>query len=352
MSLKNHNTEILSPSPAHIKRAAELIKQGELIGMPTETVYGLAGHGLKPESLALIFETKERPTFDPLILHISPSMLPRLGEWGELESKKIPASLWPGPLTILFKKKSIIPDLATSGLIEVAIRMPNHPVAIALIDAVGAPLAAPSANLFGSISPTTAEHVMKELGGRIPLILDGGATTVGVESTVIRMHADKIEILRPGGITSENLSKVTGLKVELANNPHASLSASPGTLENHYAPSTRMLMIPKSMISGPIAEIRNWVWEQKKKFKAKSTACILMSERHKHKYDMGGAPLFDQWFSLSKKGADHEVALSLFATLRQADESRSDLLFVEPVTVTGGLWTAIEDRIKKASTKQ
>lgn len=347
----------MKPSP-EIQSAAEAIKRGECVGMPTETVYGLAADGLNPTALARVFEIKERPTFDPLILHISPTLLPRLGEWVQFKTpeqesifKTLSEKFWPGALTILFQKKPIIPDLATSGLPEVAIRMPLHPVAQALIDAVGRPLAAPSANRFGSMSPTQASHVVKELGDRITFILDGGPSAIGVESTVVRILPGALEILRPGGVSREQLEAATGLKVTLSPTPHATLSASPGTLENHYAPKAKLFIIPASLLGAPIQDLKNWVWELKKKYSAKRIAGILISKSHQSRYETGTQPLCDQWFSLSDSGKPVDVAHSLFAVMRAADETKPDLILVEPITEKTGLWIAIQDRLKKASYK-
>ncbi|MCM0605536.1 MAG: threonylcarbamoyl-AMP synthase [Xanthomonadaceae bacterium] len=343
----------------NLKQAAELIRQGQCVGMPTETVYGLAGDALNPKALARIFEIKERPTFDPLILHISPKILSRLNEWvtfknpkQEVTFKKLSGKFWPGALTILFQKKPIVPDLATSGLPEVAIRMPNHPVAQALIDEVDRPLAAPSANKFGSISPTTSSHVLKELGSRVTLVLNGGSSLIGVESTVIRIHDDSIEILRPGGVSQEELTACTGLRVNQSTSSHGTLSASPGTLDNHYAPKTKLFLIPTSLLGAPIQDLKNWVWDLKKKHGAKKIAGIMLSASHRSKFETGSQLLADKWFSLSEKNQPTEIAHSLFAILREVDESGVDLIIAEPVTEKSGLWPAIEDRLKKASTKR
>lgn len=349
---------ILKANPESLSQAVHALKKNECVGMPTETVYGLAGNGLEPVAIARIFETKERPTFDPLILHISPSMLPRIETWVTFPSPELKKTFeicaqafWPGPLTMLFQKKPIVPDLATSGLPEVAIRMPSHPVAISLIDAFGGPLAAPSANKFGSMSPTRAAHVEKELGDRISIILDGDASAVGVESTVIRILPNKIEILRPGGVSAESLTQATTLRTEFSMNPHSTLSASPGTLENHYAPQTPLLILPRKLVGGPVQELKNWVHDQKKKFGAKNSTLILFSESHADKYESGGVDLFEQSICLSEKGKPSEIASNLFSILRQTDESGTHIIFVEPVTEATGLWPAIHDRFSKAARK-
>lgn len=355
-------TRVLEPTTAHIRSAAELLQAGDVVGMPTETVYGLAGHGLRTDSLSKIFSVKERPTFDPLILHISPSLLPRLTEWVVFPTGKSRGCLdrliqryWPGPLTILFKKKAIIPDLATSGSPEVAIRMPSHPVAMHLIEIVGVPLAAPSANRFGRISPTTALDVVKELNGKITVVLDGGPSLVGVESTVIRVTDTGIEILRPGGVSLEELSQTTGVPVKQISIPSAALSevksASPGLLENHYAPRTPMILVSDTFSEKPFDDIRNHIWEKKKKHSAKSIALIAVSKSNMEKYSFSSSPLFQKNFYFSDKGSRIEIAQSLFQTLRAADESGVDLIFCENVSDISGLGAAISDRLYKASFK-
>jgi L-threonylcarbamoyladenylate synthase len=233
------------PSPETISRAVELLRGGEVIGLPTETVYGLAGDGLNPKSLARIFEVKQRPLFDPLILHFADAAA------AFDAAKQIPTSarelaqhFWPGPLTIVVLKRDIVPDLATSGLPNVALRVPAHPVAQTLLRAFGGPLAAPSANRFGRISPTDAEAVRLELGAAVPLILDGGPCAVGLESTVVFLSEKKPVLLRAGGIALEEIEAVIG-PVEMAapveNRPQA-----PGQLKHHYAPRKPLQLVQEN----------------------------------------------------------------------------------------------------------
>jgi len=231
-----------------IETAAQIIKDGGLVGMPTETVYGLAANALNGKAVAKIFAAKGRPMDNPLIVHISEfdQLYPLVKDVPDA-AKKLAERFWPGPMTIILPKSDIIPDEVSAGLETVAVRFPSHPVARALIDAAGLPLAAPSANLSGHPSPTTAEHVMNDLNGKIEAVLDGGACGVGVESTVITLATNPPRLLRPGGITLEQLRSVLG-EVELDEavlNPLAKgvRAASPGMKYKHYSPKANVIII-------------------------------------------------------------------------------------------------------------
>jgi len=192
---------IIDSSKENIQKAADEIISGGIVAFPTETVYGLGADGLNPTAVAKIFEAKQRPSFNPLILHISSS--DQLNDLVTIENDivyKLINKFWPGPLTLVLTKKDIVPDIVTAGNPTVAVRMPNHPIAKALIDACGRPIAAPSANQFGFLSPTTAEHVEKQLGDKVKIILDGGKSNVGVESTIVEITKTEVFLLRHGGI--------------------------------------------------------------------------------------------------------------------------------------------------------
>jgi L-threonylcarbamoyladenylate synthase len=226
---------IVSPSPEAILRAADLLRDGQLVGMPTETVYGLAGDGMNPNALALIFETKQRPLFDPLILHFADAADAfDLAEEVPSSARELAQRFWPGPLTLVLRKKESVPDLATSGLPNVALRVPAHPVAQALLREFKGPLAAPSANRFGRISPTDAQAVRTELGDAVPLILDGGPCSVGLESTVLMCSESQPILLRAGGIPLEEIEAIAG-PVQHAT-PVDDRPQAPGQLKHHYAP--------------------------------------------------------------------------------------------------------------------
>lgn len=221
-----------------IARAADWIRRGGLVAFPTETVYGLGANALDVQAVGRIYEAKGRPWASPLIVHVADEAMARsvTAEWPDA-AHRLAERFWPGPLTIVVKKAAIVPDLVTAGLDSVGVRVPSHPVALALIRRVGVPIAAPSANRFGQISPTMAEHVRASLGARVDMILNGGPTQVGIESTVVSLRRDPPAILRPGMITQEELEQVTGVRWERELDlPH--VSESPGLHARHYAPQT------------------------------------------------------------------------------------------------------------------
>lgn len=221
-----------------IRRAADLVRHGGLVAFPTETVYGLGANALDVKAVERIYEAKGRPWASPLIVHVADEMMARsiTAEWPDA-AHRLAERFWPGPLTIIVKKAEIVPDLVTAGLDAVGVRLPAHPIALELIRQAGVPIAAPSANRFGEISPTTAEHVRASLGERVDMILDGGPTQVGIESTVVSLRRDPPAVLRPGMITQDQLEAVTGVRWERELDlPH--VSESPGLHARHYAPRT------------------------------------------------------------------------------------------------------------------
>lgn len=246
-------TEIVRPDAAQLERAAALLKGGDVVGIPTETVYGLAANAFDRAAIRKIFLAKGRPQDNPLIVHIE--VFERLRELvSELPDTavRLAERFWPGPLTMILPKSDRVPPETTGGLDTVAVRMPSHPTAQKLIAACGFPLAAPSANLSGSPSPTTAAHVYQDMNGRIPLILDGGACEVGLESTVIAVYPDKVRLLRPGGITVEMLRTAVptveiddGVLHRIANDVRV---ASPGMKYKHYAPKARVVILEGTLL--------------------------------------------------------------------------------------------------------
>lgn len=232
---------------AQITQAAEIIRQGGLVAFPTETVYGLGANALNPEAIARIYAAKNRPFASPLIVHVAGRTMARaLTEtWPDL-AETLATRFWPGPLTLVMKKAAIVPDIVTANLDSVGIRVPNHPIALALIQQAGVPIAAPSANRFSEISPTTAEHVKSSLGDAVDLILDGGPTNVGIESTVVSLRRDPPMILRPGIITRHDLEHATGLHWETEKDkPH--IMESPGQHPRHYAPRTKLYLLDEGI---------------------------------------------------------------------------------------------------------
>jgi L-threonylcarbamoyladenylate synthase len=233
----------LNVNEIELMRAAELIRSGRLVAFPTETVYGLGANALDPEAVRRIFEVKERPWASPLIVHVADEKMARTvsAEW-PTTAQRLAKQFWPGPLTLVLKKAAIVPDLVTAGLDSVGVRTPSHPMALELIRRAGVPIAAPSANRFTEISPTTADHVRKGLGDRVDMILDGGPTTVGIESTVIALHRAPPAILRPGIIMEEELARVAGVRFETeVDLPH--IVESPGQHPRHYAPRTPFILL-------------------------------------------------------------------------------------------------------------
>ncbi|MDQ3116727.1 MAG: L-threonylcarbamoyladenylate synthase [Verrucomicrobiota bacterium] len=309
-----------------VSRAVDLLRAGEVVALPTETVYGLAADALSAEAVVKIFETKKRPRFDPLIVH-----LPELA-WIErlavIEEKARPlverlmARFWPGPLTIVLPRRELVPSIVTAGLETVALRMSAHPLFSEVVRAFGRPLAAPSANRFGRISPTAAAHVMEELSGRIPLIVDGGATEHGIESTVIAIRLGGIEVLRAGPITREEVAKFAEIRVR-----DAVRTESPGQLPSHYRPQTPLLIAEDiSQVAAP---------------KGKRYGALLWS-----------ATPFSETFvesrRLSTTGNLREAAANLFRQLRELDRARLDCIVAEALPEEG-LGVAIMDRLRRAA---
>jgi L-threonylcarbamoyladenylate synthase len=338
-----------------IARAVTALRRGQLVAIPTETVYGLAGLAHDPDALLRIFAAKERPTFDPLIVHVPPSPagtrlqaladmrivdVGRMAESNRAVAAKLLDAFWPGPLTLVLPKSSAIPDLCTAGLDRVAVRMPAHPLAQQILLGVGQPLAAPSANRFGRISPTTAQHVFDELGERIDWIVDGGPCEVGVESTVVRVEdSGACVLLRRGGVTREALETALGQPVTEVQESPGTLSA-PGQLASHYAPGKPLRMLPK-----PLQELS--LMERQRLFQSGAVVLVTRGDGALELSQMGTLhPI--RVVLLSPDGSDVTAARRLFACLRKMDESPGDLYF-EPIAEAGGLWPAIADRLARAS---
>ncbi|MEO0149595.1 MAG: L-threonylcarbamoyladenylate synthase, partial [candidate division WOR-3 bacterium] len=221
----------------NIKKAAEIIKMGGVVAFPTETVYGLGANALNPHAVARIYEIKNRPSFDPLIVHVcSIEMVDRVAERVDEISKRLMGRFWPGPLTIVLPKRETVPSITTAGLETVALRMPANETALKLIEYSSTPIAAPSANPFGYVSPTNALQVAEMLGDRVDLILDGGKTTFGVESTIIMVRDERVFLLRPGALPVEEIEEFLKVRVEVLEGERV---LSPGMLPKHYAPKAK-----------------------------------------------------------------------------------------------------------------
>jgi L-threonylcarbamoyladenylate synthase len=309
-----------------IHRAAEIIKKGGIVAFPTETVYGLGADAFNPLAVARIFEVKRRPYFDPLIVHVAhPADVKKLVKEIPSNAKKLTESFWPGPLTVVLLKDENIPDIVTAGLPTVAIRMPNHPMALSLIKESKCPIAAPSANPFGYLSPTTAEHVQEQLGDQVDLILDGGPCPVGVESTIVSFLEERPRLLRPGGVSLEEIESVIG-KVEINPNEQEKPSA-PGMLPRHYAPRTPIVL--------------DWDEKNLDIYKNKKIGLLAFQEPRNHLK-------FKSVEVLSKKGDLREAAANLFAAIRRLDALNLDLILAESIPEIG-LGRAIMDRLRRAS---
>ncbi len=316
---------IAPASEASISRAAALLREGQVIGLPTETVYGLAGDGLNPSALARIFEVKQRPLFDPLILHLAEAEAAfALAEEVPAAARELAARFWPGPLTLVLRKKEIVPDLATSGLPNVALRVPAHPVAQALLRAFAGPLAAPSANRFGRISPTDASAVRAELGEAVPLILDGGPCAVGVESTVLDLSGEHPVLLRAGGVSVEELEAIVGLVSRAT--PVDERPQSPGQLKHHYAPRK-----PLQLVGNP-AEIPSH-----------SDVGLLVFGRPSWAESYPGITV-----QLSATGDLREAAANFFRALRALDDDPRVTHLIALPLPRHGLGLAINERLERA----
>ena len=338
------------PIGTNIQTAADLLRKGETVAIPTETVYGLAANAYDEAAVLKIFQAKQRPAFDPLIVHVHSleqvkEVVSFLGfarndnqgstpEDTRKEAEALMDKFWPGPLTLVLPKSDRVPDLVTSGLDTVAVRMPAHPMALELLRSLEFPLAAPSANPFGYVSPTTAQHVADQLGEKIPYILDGGPCTVGVESTIIGWEPElsgraqsrpgEWVLYRPGGTPVAEIEAVIGT---IGQAKKSVLPAAPGTLESHYAPSKPVF----------IGNIRSLL----KEHAGKRIGVIAFTKDQ------------DAWRTevLSPTGSIAEAARHLFAALRTLDASDADVILAE-IFPQEGLGAAINDRLRRASAKR
>jgi len=307
-----------------IEEAAFLIKNGELVAFPTETVYGLGANALDARAVDKIYEAKGRPGDNPLIVHIADfDGIRPLVEEVSMEAEKLMEAFWPGPLTLILKKSSIVPDRTTGGLQTVAVRMPNNPIALALIRESKVPIAAPSANRSGRPSPTEANHVAEDLMGRIPMILDGGPCSVGVESTVLDITGEIPNILRPGGITPKMLEQVVGqVNIDagvLKPVEKGVRIKSPGMKYTHYAPEASVVIVKGNLdkITEKIRELTN---EELRKC---NKVGILATEETIHCYTEG------QVICLGSRKKPETLAANLFSALRKFDEMGVDIVFAE-----------------------
>jgi L-threonylcarbamoyladenylate synthase len=316
------------PSSRDFKHATELLTQGKLVVIPTETVYGLAADAFNPQALKKIFALKKRPSFDPLIIHISnESQLQLLVSKTPSAAKKLMNAFWPGPLTLVLPAKQNVPAIARANLPTVAIRMPRHPVAKRLLKQFGKPLAAPSANRFGRISPTSSQAVRKEFGLKTPLILEGGHCQLGLESTVIHFPKNKPEILRLGSITPEQIENVLKQKIALRKKTVLKHPLAPGQLSQHYAPRKPLTILPENWRDNP------------PQFK-KTDALLLFRQRF--------TAFQGQQIILTPRGSLKAAAKNLYSYLRKLDEGKTKHLYAEQAPKKN-LGITINDRLQKAA---
>ncbi len=340
---------IVSPTPEAIARAVELLRAGELVGLPTETVYGLGADAMDPVAVGRIFTAKGRPADHPLIVHLPDAEhLPRWASRIPKEAIALANAFWPGPLTLILPREDEVPDVVTGGQATVGLRVPDHPVALALLKAFDSGIAAPSANRFGRISPTTADHVAQELGDRIAMILDGGPCTVGIESTILDLSRDEPEILRPGAIGVDDIAAVIGRRPRLrggqvpdtGNNAAPSPDVAPagdsaaprvsGSLAAHYAPTTPLLLIAVEHLFDEAVTLAG----------EGSRVAVLARTAS----DPGDPRL--TWLCAGPQPTAY--AHDLYANLRALDAIAADFILVESLPTTPD-WSAITDRLGRAA---
>ena len=337
----------IHPEMAIIEYAAELIQKGQLVVFPTETVYGLGADALQPQAIEGIFAAKGRPFSDPLIVHIADrSILQTLVVDVPLAAHKLVEAFWPGPLTLILPVGPRVPRLITAGLPTVAIRMPRHPIALALIRAAGSPIAAPSANRFMHISPTTAQHVLADLNGQVPLILDSGPCEVGVESTVLDLCSTRATILRPGGVSLEALRTVLPEiqspqprpTTDYTNHQQESPQSSPGQMLTHYSP-----IVPTFLFEGKAERMREaMLAEVQHRLAQGEQVGVLIADEDVAAFQESGAQIYTLGNTVE------QVAMHLFTGLRELEEAGVHVILCRNFEAQG-LGLAIRDRLHKAA---
>ncbi len=340
----SYRTELLTAdTPARrraaVERAAALLRQGQLVALPTETVYGLAANALDPDAVARIYQAKGRPSDNPIIVHVADAGMARrcVRSW-PARAARLAAAFWPGPLTLVLRRAARIPEVVTAGGATVGIRWPAHPLMQAVIRACGFPLAAPSANLSNRISPTRAEHVLKSLGGRIPLVVDGGPCEVGIESTVLDLTCRAPRVLRPGMVHEESILAALGLAGAKPFAPPGGSDGvlrSPGLLPKHYAPRGRLCVRAWSNAD-------NWA-QLLRELKAVPGRCHVLA----HTHPPPAAGLAGLSILPREPGA---FARALYAEMHRADEAGASLIVVE-APPAGPAWRGIADRLSRAQSR-
>jgi len=328
--------------PTDLTQAALLLRDGGLVAFATETVYGLGANALSAEAVASIFVAKHRPSWDPLIVHLA--SVEQLSQVAEVPAKlaervaALAGAFWPGPLTLLLPRNSAVPDAVTAGRELVGVRVPSHPAARALLAAAGVPVAAPSANLFGHTSPTTAAHVLADLDGRIDAVLDAGPTSIGVESTVLDPTQTPMVLYRPGAVTAEQLTAVTGVAVEVflpTTEARPASMPSPGVGIRHYAPRARLVLVEGSLTTLHTALAEAEAADHGGKIG------VLLPEG----WTLNADAEIRRWGRWNDPEA---LAAGLFAGLRALDDSGVSVILC-PLPEAGGIRDAIRDRLQKAA---
>lgn len=343
MNTKIYKLESDNLDAAQMQEAGELIARGELVAFPTETVYGLGGDALDPDAARKIYEAKGRPSDNPLIVHIADiSDLERIAREVPQQAHLLAEAFWPGPLTMIVWKNEAVPYATTGGLETVAVRMPNHPVALELIRRSGKLIAAPSANTSGRPSPTEAAHVYEDMQGRIPLILDGGTVGIGIESTIIDLTEKPVMVLRPGYITPQMLSEVLGEEVivdpGLIAADDTKKPKAPGMKYRHYAPKADMVIVDGER-DAVVAEINARVWEARGKGQK---AAVIATEETKGLYDA------DVVLSMGSREDEDSIARQMYSILRDCDDLEVQVIYSESFK-TPRIGQAIMNRLLKAA---
>jgi L-threonylcarbamoyladenylate synthase len=325
----------VNPDPAALRQAAGVLRGGGLVAFPTETVYGLGAHALDPAAIQRIYEAKGRPAYNPLIVHLADARSARAlaSEWPD-EAERLAAAFWPGPLTLVLPKHDSIPDSVTAGLPNVALRVPAHPVAHALLREAGIPLAAPSANRSTGVSPTTAQHVARSLGARLDVIVDGGPCPVGIESTVLSLAGPVPTLLRPGTISVDDLRPVIGdVALPSSNTDETAARPSPGMLDRHYAPRATVRIVPRHDRERVLADAAESVDVGNR------VGALLLED--------ADDPRIRRVVRMPDDPAGY--ASRLYAALHELDDAGCGVILVDAPPDTPA-WAGVRDRLRRAST--